>query len=70
MMKCEKCGGRMIVKDSAADEYVKHRRRQCDNCGRVMYTTEQENKYAEYDLKRIRNGQREEIKRRQQHEKG
>lgn len=70
MMKCEKCGGRMIVKDSAANEYIKHRKRQCDNCGRVMYTTEKEDKRAELDLKRIRNGQREEIKRRQQHEKG
>ena len=70
MMKCEKCGGRMLVKDSAANEYVKHRKRQCDNCGRVIYTSEKEDKYAEVTLKRIRNEQREEIKRRQQHEKG
>ena len=70
MMKCEKCGGRMLVKDSTADEFVKYRKRQCDNCGRVMYTCEEEYKGAEFMLKTIRNGQREEIKRRQQHEKG
>lgn len=63
-MKCEKCGGRMLVKDSAANEYVKHRKRQCDNCGRVIYTSEKEDKRAESPLKIIRNEQREEIRRR------
>lgn len=57
-MKCERCGGRLKTTDSAADVYQVHRKRVCENCGRVVYTSERENVSALYALKTIRNEQR------------
>lgn len=64
-MKCEKCGGRMIVKDCASDEYVKYRKRECDNCKRVIFTSEEEDKGAQYMLSSLRYQQRKETERRE-----
>ena len=67
-MKCEKCGGRMVVKDSASDEYVKYRKRECCNCRRVIFTSEEEDKGAQYFLSKLRYEQRKTTERREKQE--
>lgn len=53
-MRCEECGGRMIVRDTAADIYITYRKRECDKCGRIIFTQEDEDDLAEYFLRTIR----------------
>ena len=56
-MKCERCGGRMIVRDTAADIYITYRKRECEKCGHIIFTQEDEDDLAEYFFKTIRREQ-------------
>lgn len=57
-MKCEKCGGRMIVKDTRSDIYITYRKRKCESCGRVIYTEEDEGKFSGHFFRLIKKEQK------------
>lgn len=56
-MKCEKCGGRMTVKETRSDIYITYRKRTCERCGRAIYTEEDVGEYAEHFFRLIKKEQ-------------
>lgn len=55
MMKCTECFGKTKVLESGFWKGSFHRKRKCEKCGKVFYTTEVIDSKAKFSLRMARN---------------